>query len=259
MKKIYLLFLGVALPFFISAQCFTQIQFTNILCNGMCTGSATAFPVGTSPYTYLWSPGGMTTQNVTGLCAGGYTVTVVDAVGCTSTASCTITQPPVLSVFATTMPASCSSCCDGTGAATASGGTPPYTYMWSPSGGTGPNATGLCVGNYTVCVTDANGCTACQMVTVAFTAGMNVNNAVTNFDLFPDPAENNFTATAEFSSPTESLIVITDQLGQTVMTRNISSSAELKENIDVSGLAGGIYFVTLKTENGTSINKLIKN
>src|SRR5205814_5752381 len=53
---------------------------------------------------------------------------------------------------------SCASCCDGSISVTVSGGTPPYTYLWAPSGGNSATASNLCTGVYTCSVTDANSC-----------------------------------------------------------------------------------------------------
>src|SRR6185312_5055378 len=67
---------------------------SNVSCHGGNNGSLTANPSGgTSPYTYNWSPGSKTSQTITGLIAGSYTVIVHDANGCSVTASVTITQP----------------------------------------------------------------------------------------------------------------------------------------------------------------------
>src|SRR5688572_25573483 len=59
-------------------------------------------------------------------------------------------------------------CNGGTGSASvvASGGAPAYSYSWSPSGGTAASATGLVAGTYTVTVTDANGCSKTESVTI---------------------------------------------------------------------------------------------
>lgn len=66
------------------------------ICNGS-VGSVTTTPTGQSPFTFSWSPGGQTTQTVSGLPAGTYTVTVMDAAGCATTSTVTITNtnPPV--------------------------------------------------------------------------------------------------------------------------------------------------------------------
>lgn len=153
---------------------------TNVTCNGLCDGTATAIPSGgTPPYTYAWS-GGTTPANVTtgGLCAGTYTVTVRDANLCTATATVTITEPApiVLSISQTNV--LCNGQCNGTATVTVvSGGTAPFTYTWS--GGSTPNQPttgGLCAGPYTVTVRDANNCTKTATVTITQPAVLTAAN-----------------------------------------------------------------------------------
>ncbi len=133
----------------------------NVTCNGGANGSATlGVKGGTGPYTYSWSTGG-TSNIVSALTAGSYSVTVTDKNGCTAVATVTITQP---SAVRDSITASTNDACNGgkTGSASVgvTGGTSPYTYAWTPSGGTGATATGLGAGSYTVTVKDHNGCSA---------------------------------------------------------------------------------------------------
>ena len=71
-----------------------------------------------------------------------------------------------LQASVTTTSATCGTCTDGSATVTASGGTPGYTYLWSPSGNTSAAETGLTMGTYTVAVTDQLGCVATTTVTV---------------------------------------------------------------------------------------------
>lgn len=138
----------------------------NISCNGICDGSIDlSVTGGTVGYTYLWSPGGETTQDLSALCAGTYDVTITDANSCTTTATVTVTQPATLMVSATSSNG-CGTDCDKTGIATPTGGTTPYTYAWTPGGQTTQNAIGLCAGTFNVLVTDVNGCTANGVVSI---------------------------------------------------------------------------------------------
>jgi len=140
---------------------------TNVSCNGGCNGSATvSVSGGTAPYTYSWSPSGGNAATASALCAGTYTCTVTDANGCIGTHIFTITQPPALVVTPTQVNVSCNGGCNGTATATVSGGTPAYTYAWTPSGGTGATASGLCAGTYTCTIHDANGCLITQTYTI---------------------------------------------------------------------------------------------
>jgi Right handed beta helix region/Secretion system C-terminal sorting domain/SprB repeat len=126
---------------------------------------------GAAPYTYTWNTSPLqTTKTVTGLSASNYAVTVSDANGCTNTASISITQPPPLKVSAgnnaIVYPAypvnACAKLCG-----TASGGIMPYHYDWSH--GVPLATTWVCPNTakqYTVTVTDANGCKARDAVKV---------------------------------------------------------------------------------------------
>jgi PKD repeat protein len=142
----------------------------NVTCNGACDGTITSTVTGGAPsYTYLWAPGSMTTSSVSGLCAGSYTVYVTDANGCTANMGATVSQPTALSVTSSSTNVTCFGACNGTASVLAGGGTPSYSYVWSPfvSSGQGTaNASGLCAGTYTATVTDASGCVMTSTVVI---------------------------------------------------------------------------------------------
>lgn len=146
----------------------TAAALTNVLCHGGNTGFASATPNGgTAPITYQWSPTNQTTQIASGLTAGNYTIIITDVNGCSATATVTITEPPAILSAATSGTIACNG---GTTTATvtASGGTGTLTYSWNTSPvQTTTTATGLTQGNYTVTVTDANGCTKQSSVTIS--------------------------------------------------------------------------------------------
>jgi gliding motility-associated-like protein len=140
-------------------------NFTNITCNGICDGSASAAVSGGVPgYTYTWTPApssGQGTATASGFCAGLHQLLIVDANGCDTTITFTIIEPPPLQATPLITSITCSGECDGAASINVSGGTPGYTFQWSPEPGSGQGtaaAGGLCPGNYTVLVTDANGC-----------------------------------------------------------------------------------------------------
>lgn len=136
-----------------------QVYGSSQICDLAPDGTATAVPFGgTPPYTYLWSNGG-TTPQITGLGAGTYTVTVTDANDCTTSGSWVVEYwPEGIWLMDSTVDVTCFGLNNGFSHIGAMSGTPPYTYLWS-TGATTPDVSNLAPGNYTVTVTDANGCT----------------------------------------------------------------------------------------------------
>jgi gliding motility-associated-like protein len=114
---------------------------------------------GTGAYNYLWTPGNSTFQNPSALSNGTYTVLVTDTNGCTSNESFIVDEPNALSGNITPTNASCYNGADGSLSALINGGSAPYSYAWSPIGGTSESAQNLPANNYTLLVTDADGCT----------------------------------------------------------------------------------------------------
>ncbi len=135
---------------------------SNITCLGGKNGSAKAWVSGgTVPYTYLWNPGSNTNALISGLSLGTYTVTVSDSCGNTSTATAVIKQPDTLRVsIDSTLNIFCYGGYNGYAGAGVKGGTQPYTYYWSPGGGTDGSVSGIPSGTYTVTVTDICGNTS---------------------------------------------------------------------------------------------------
>ena len=143
---------------------------TNILCAGAATGSATAsVSGGTGAVTFSWTTApAQTTAAATGLVSGTYSVTATDANGCTAVQTATLTEPAsALSATVSQNNPSGFGLPNGSASAVASGGVAPYTFAWSPTGGTGATASGLAAGTYTCTITDANGCTQLKIVTLA--------------------------------------------------------------------------------------------
>ncbi|MBN4066096.1 SprB repeat-containing protein, partial [Candidatus Amoebophilus asiaticus] len=142
---------------------------TDVDCNGGNdgTGTVSAFG-GTPPYTYAWSTTpSQTGTTATGLSAGTYTVTITDALGCDTTTSVTIIEPDTIDFITSFTPPGCNGGADGTATVSAFGGTTPFTYSWSTTPSqSGPTATGLTVGIYTVTITDALGCDTTAIITV---------------------------------------------------------------------------------------------
>jgi len=210
---------------------------TNLLCNGVCNGTATAVTTnGTSPFAYTWNDANaQTTQTATGLCAGNYTVNIVDFKGCTTTAVTTLTEPSLLtSTILTPVNVTCAGLCNGSGTVSPSGGVAPYSYSWSNVVTTATNIN-LCVGSYTATVTDNNGCETQSVLNITAPNPLIVAASSTNASCYNVP---DGTATATFSGGTAPFTFLWQP--------------SLQSTFNATGLGDGTYTVTVSDANGCS-------
>jgi len=157
--------------------CFDSLHFdiTKVTCAGLSNGSITVTPsYGSEPYSYLWS-NGLTTQTISNLAVGNYTVTVVGSNNCSMVQTVFLPQVPLLT--ASIIDVQHNGCWGGnTGSATANpiNGTPPYTYKWS-NGQKTQTITNLAAGTYTVTITDQCGTKATASVTIIQASKVNAS------------------------------------------------------------------------------------
>lgn len=144
------------------------------------TGSAGVFDVtgGVYPYSYLWSPGADTNAADTGLTSGSYTCTITDSNKCIQKAFVVVpnTGGPRDSIIASTNE-TCFGQNIGSATAGVKGGYPPYTFKWSPGGGSATTANNLPATKYTFSVTDSVGCVS--TATVAITEPTQLRDSIT--------------------------------------------------------------------------------
>ena len=211
----------------------------NITIYGNNNGSITlSVSGGTSPYTYTWSNGAVT-QNISSLIAGTYSVLVTDANACTTTASFTITSPTQLSASATPTAASCYNSTTGSVSLSVSGGTSPYTYLWSNSATT-QNLSNVASGYYSVTVTDHNGATVGASATVNNPSAIIINGSVTNVLC-------NGTSTGA--------ITISVSGGTGSYNYDWADISGTNNSQNRTSLAAGSYTVTVSDANGCSSSK----
>jgi len=199
------------------------------LCYGSNDGSILlAVSGGASPYSFLWSDGS-TNQDLTGVAAGAYTVTVTDANGCDATALVNLTAPPALVATVAGYNGSCKGKDGSLADLTVTGGTAPYTYSWS-NGETSEDLAGLASGTYTVTVTDANGCNTTADVTLV------------NGGLYITFIVNNVSCNGGSDGSIQSVVT-----GGTPPYVFLWTDGETTQ--DLSNLAAGVYDVTVEDQN----------
>lgn len=193
---------------------------------------------GTTPRSFQWS-NGANTEDLNGLAAGQYCVTVTDALGCTVSGCGNITQPGCNIILATTIVnASQFGANDGSIDLTASGGASPYIFVWN-TGSTTEDLTGLGAGTYCVTVTDASNCTATTCGTVIQPANACAGFAITNVSV------------VQPNCPGESgRITVSISGGQNPVLYSIDSGATFQNGVSLFNVSGGTYNVLVRDNAG---------
>ncbi len=228
---------------------------TNVGCNGDSTGSISLTVTGaTNPVTYSWS-NGETTSSINNLPAGIYSVTVADAVGCVVNGSFEISEPlPLVITIDSIAPVSDQG--GGLIDITVTGGTSPYTYLWTdPVGATfiteDLEDIGL-EGNYKVVVTDAAGCaTTMDSIFVDMDVAVSAIPGFKTLKVYPVPAHDVLFVDIE-QSITEVLITGVD--GRLYMRIINPSSNQLQ----IGELEAGWYILRISDGQYWYIARLVK-
>jgi len=225
---------------------------TNATCNANANGAVNLTAAGgTGNLTYSWN-NSTTTEDLSNVAAGTYTVTVTDANSCTVTATATVTEPTAISLSATATDVTSGS--NGALNLTVTGGTSPYGYAWSNSTNT-EDLSGLTAGTYTVTVTDANNCTSSATYAVINVGIANIENVKT-FNVFPNPSNGLVNVQVEMTNASNLNLQVIDITGKVVYTDNMGNTTNHNFVINTSSLLPAVYFVRITGSNFNATQRL---
>lgn len=231
---------------------------TSSLCFGSNTGSImVTMADGVAPFTYAWQDLPQDSNaSISSLFAGSYTVTVTDSAGCTDQATFTVTEPDEISIADTIISQpSDPNICDASASVTVTGGVAPYEYLWSdPTSQNQSTATGLCnIVNYTVTVTDDNGCQRVSDTITPFFPGGIESLESSLISVYPNPASGS--VRIETDQNQLKSIVILDFQGRTVL--KLSELNDQSIEVDLSDIPQGSYFIQIESSKGLAKQSLI--
>jgi large repetitive protein len=213
------------------------VSSTPVTCYGGSNGTASVYPDISGSHSYAWSNGG-TTQTITNVPAGWYTVTVTRPNSCTTVFSVYVSQPPPYQITSQSQNVSCYGGSDGSASVSVTGNTPPYNYSWSTSPTqTAATATGLQAGTYTVNITDTNNCPVSATVTVSQPPQLSVSIA-------------SFTPVACYGGATGTATA--SVTGGTSGYSYVWSTSPVQTGASASNLSAGSYTVTVTDQKGCS-------
>lgn len=223
----------------------------DVVCFGDNNGQASAsISGGVEPIVYAWSgPNGFTSSaaSISGLAPGVYTLVVTDATNTTVTKTVNVGEPSAIKSSSVSIINDSNSQKLGAINLVAEGGTGDLSYLWS-NGATTPNIDNLGAGNYTCMITDKNECSkSFGPFTVEDVSGINETKFISNFAVYPNPTTNLLNLEVNFVKSASVALTLTNSIGTKVMTRQYTGN--INDQLDVTGLTSGIYFVVITGEN----------
>jgi hypothetical protein len=222
-----------------------------LICQGANTNVTATTTGGTPPYSYLWN-NGQTGSSLMASSAGAYIVTITDANDCQAFASGFLqVLPPILVALDSIHPASSPTATDGSIFVNATGGAQPLEYLWS-NGATTQDLLNVPAGNYSVTVTDAEGCEQVFQFTVDFLNATSQGHGLDwGANIFPNPTSGNgAAATLSIVSPTAQTVdfQLFDVTGKLLDKKRLEVTADgWKETIQAPDVAG-MYLILLSNE-----------
>jgi hypothetical protein len=232
----------------------------NITCASECDGSIELnLAGGAAPFAVLWS-NGQTGTSATGLCAGTYSATITDAAGCLQSFTTTVIAPSVLNLMVDQVINDLGGAGVGSIQISVSGGTAPYSYVWTRNGqpfATIEDITNLQAGQYTVAVTDANGCDVSSMtIVVENITGTKEAEWSNGLSLTPNPAADWVRLTIENPLAEAMEVQLFDATGKMARRFNLANGENVKV-LDLTGIQAGIYSVQLRSAGSFAVRRLV--
>jgi len=242
----------------IGAPTFTIDSVIDASCNSSCDGAIyTGISGGFLPYSFEWNNTAIT-QNITGLCAGNYTGTVTDSVGCIAIVSGIVNEPAVLSVVMSSTDDNGTG--NGTATAAVSGGTSPYSYLWNDSASQiTSTAINLYADTYGVTITDANGCNISDTVVVNLNVGIGNSTQNVYLKIFPNPNTGNFIVEYSGIMNENIKLEIFNIEGQILYKTILSKQNKKRKEIHLKNVSPGVYFLKISNKVVYKIEKIIVN
>ncbi len=203
---------------------------------------------GTGPYTFTWSNQVFTAQN-SGLGAGTYTLTIVDANACETVVTQTLVDPDPILILPDSIIQPVQGQSNGAIDVQITGGKSPLTYVWvkdnAPYATGVEDLSGLAGGTYSLLVTDSSGCTGSASFVLTETVGTHSADAVFYAAVIPNPAKDKAVLIVELRQMQTLQLSITDALGRVLHRWMEDAGPGSQIGIDLKDLPGGMYFLHL--------------
>ncbi len=227
---------------------------TDVTCSGDQDGAVDlTIAGGVGPFTYQWSTGA-STEDISGLAAGSYSVTVTSSDGCVLSQVITVEEPALLLTTVSSTPEMAGN--DGSATVTPTGGNGGYSYLWS-NGETSATISNLAAGTYSVTVTDSLGCSTSTNVNVSLIISVAGSVVKDPFTVGPNPFNEFIQLTPTISTYGKFIVHLVDIKGRIVYANEIYAKGSSPIRLEPGTLPTGIYLLKVHTAKGDMIRKLM--
>ncbi len=235
-----------------------ESEIQDVRCAGDETGSIEVFPTGGQPdYSFAWNEPNLFGDSIANLAGGIYTLTLVDAVGCSKVYSFKVFEPSpieILDIQKDSVPGAWNLTFE------IGGGNDPYSVeifdlFWNlvPGGGAG-----LQPGYYHVLVTDSSGCVFKKEFVSVGTVATGQPEMVEFLEIFPNPTDGFSLIKLKLREASAMKIQVLDATGRVVFWKNFAEKQdEFGMALDFSRFPAGVFFVEIVLENGETVGKRV--
>jgi hypothetical protein len=234
------------------------LGFTDVTCFGGNDGTAEVFGSGgVGDYVYDWNG-----FNPSQLIAGVYFFTITDGNGCDVSGSVGILQPDAISTSVNVTPASSPGACDGAAEVTITGGTAPFTIQWNdPNASIGASIGGLCEGEYSASILDANGCLSQSEAAVIVTGLQESARHDVQVLISPNPGDGLFRVNLTAAQAGDMLWSVVDSRGRLIAQAPLMQTGSIGTTfmIDLTDVSQGLYHLNIQFNGIVSSHRLMLN
>jgi hypothetical protein len=216
-----------------------------------CDGGSVSLDAGSGWTTYLWSTGART-RRITVTQAGLYNVTVTNPNGCKG-------ESDIVSVKVNPLPP--------TPVITRNGNTLTSTqasaYQWNLNavpipGATSRSYTPTKSGQYSVSITDDNGCSSISAPFAFSVTSIDEEPSVQQFMVYPDPNVGYVVVDARFAQPVDAVVELTNVLGQNLEQKQYLGVRSISATFNTANLAPGVYLIHLRTNHQHITRRIVR-
>ena len=195
------------------------------------------------------------------LAPGEYTITVQDDSECEGSATFTVSSPDAIDITVDANIGANETTNNGVVDITVTGGTAPFEFSWEGPGfeSADEDPSGMAPGDYTVTITDANGCTFTSTTITVVVNGLDEMVNIIDVTLFPNPTNGAFELNMAGLNGESVTAVLVDGIGREVSREDLGNlTGQFVHRMNLNNVESGVYYLRLQVDNASKVLRIVK-